>query len=134
MGTARRDKLKKHFSLKPDVVTFIILLAGLCREGMLEKALKLFNTWISKGRKFDATTYNKMISSLCREGRFKDAFDEVYEMKKKKPVPDHYTFNIIQGALINACKLQEAEDFKSKMVEKGSANSIGRGAECSDYF
>ncbi|KAJ0013732.1 hypothetical protein Pint_21734 [Pistacia integerrima] len=91
---------------------------------MLEKALKLFNTWISKGRTIDAVTYNTMISSLCKEVRFKDAFDLLSEMKEKKLGPDHYTFTIIHGALTDAGRLQEAEDFKSKMVEEGKLKDL----------
>ncbi|KAJ0102357.1 hypothetical protein Patl1_06174 [Pistacia atlantica] len=108
------DEMKEK-KIVPSVVTYNIIIAGLCRsekteqaidkmnellenglipnettyntiihgEGMLEKALKLFNTWISKGRTIDAVTYNTMIS-----------------------------------------RLQEAEDFKSKMVEEGKVKDL----------
>ncbi|KAJ0046236.1 hypothetical protein Pint_06491 [Pistacia integerrima] len=60
-------------SFKPDVFTCNILLRGLCRKGMLEKALKLFNTWISKGRTIDAASRSEDFKSkMVEEGKLKD--------------------------------------------------------------
>eukprot|EP00257_Ricinus_communis_P028154 XP_025015568.1 pentatricopeptide repeat-containing protein At2g16880 [Ricinus communis] len=105
-------------SFKPDLFTCNILLRGLCTEGMLDNALKLFNTWISKGKAIDAVTYNTIISGLCKEGRFEEAFDLLAEMEEKKLGPDCYTYNAILCALADAGRM-EAEEFMSKIVEQG---------------
>ncbi|XWS75108.1 hypothetical protein CRYUN_Cryun01aG0056700 [Craigia yunnanensis] len=86
---------------------------------MLEKALKLFNTWILKGKAIDEVTYNTMISGLCKEGRFEVAFHLVSEMKERNLGPDHYTYNAILGALTSAGRMNEAEELIKKMVEVG---------------
>lgn len=104
---------------KPDVFTCNILLRGLCREGMLEKALKLFNTWVSKGKDIDVVTYNTLISSLCKEGKFENAYDLLTEMEERKLGPDQSTYNEILGALTDAGRIKEAEEFRLKMVESG---------------
>ena len=120
-------------SFKLDVFTCNILLHGLCREGMLENALKLFNTWISKGKTIDTVTYNTLISSLCKDGRFEDAFDLLEEMEEKKLGPDQYTYNAILGVLTDAGRIKEAEEFMSKMVEMGKlsdqSSQLGKGQD-----
>lgn len=107
-------------SFKPDVFTCNILLRGLCREGMIEKALKLFNTWISKGKSVDTVTYNTVITSLCKEGRLDEAFDLVAKMEENKLGPDHFTYNAILSALTHAGRIEEATKFMSKMIETGN--------------
>ena len=120
-------------SFKLDVFTCNILLHGLCREGMLENALKLFNTWISKGKTIDTVTYNTLISSLCKDGRFEDAFDLLEGMEEKKLGPDQYTYNAILGVLTDAGRIKEAEEFMSKMVEMGKLSDqslqLGKGQD-----
>ena len=100
---------------------------------MLEKALKLFNTWISKGKAIDVVTYNTLISSLCKEGRFEDVFDLLAEMEEKKLGPDQYTYNAILSALTDAGRIKEAEEFMSKIGEMGKLpdqpSQLGKGQD-----
>ncbi|PIM99275.1 hypothetical protein CDL12_28235 [Handroanthus impetiginosus] len=102
-------------SFKPDIYTCNILLRGLCREGMLEKATKLFNTWVSKGKVLDAVKHNTLITALCKEGRLEHSLNLVAEMEEKILGPDSYTFNAIIGALNDAGKTKEAEELLPKM-------------------
>ncbi|XVE99376.1 hypothetical protein REPUB_Repub03eG0192700 [Reevesia pubescens] len=120
MCTARRGKLRKHLNstnkmvenlFKSDVFTCNILLSGLCSEGLREKGLKIFNTWISKGKAVDGVTYNTMISSLCKEGIFEAAIHLVSEMEERNLGPDHYTYTAILGALTSAGRMNGEEEF-----------------------
>ncbi|KAL2932381.1 hypothetical protein RDABS01_006400 [Bienertia sinuspersici] len=74
---------------KPNVYTCNILLRGLCSDGMLEKAIKLFHTW---------------------EGRFEDALNLVNDMIENELGPDKYTYN----AFVNAGRTAEAEEFRQE--------------------
>ena len=40
-------------------------------------------------------------------------------MKERNLGPDHFTYNAILGALTSAGRMNEAEEFMSKMVEVG---------------
>ncbi|KVI06902.1 Pentatricopeptide repeat-containing protein [Cynara cardunculus var. scolymus] len=119
-------KMMKEMSgrgLQMDSVTVSTVLHALCLEknkGLLEKAITLFNTWISKGKTVDAVTYNTLVSCLCKEGRFEDAMDLVAEMKEKNLGPDRYTYNAVLVTLTDAGRREEAEDLMSKMIEWGN--------------
>ncbi|KAJ6432807.1 hypothetical protein OIU84_019939 [Salix udensis] len=130
--------------LKMDSVTLNTMLHALCRERKLDeahdllcsahrrgyfvdekvclkKALKLFNTWISKGKDVDAVSYNTIILALCKEKRFGEAFDLLAEMEEKKLGPDYYTYNAILSGLTDAGRMKDAEEFISKIAEKGKS-------------
>ncbi|MED6145120.1 hypothetical protein PIB30_022118 [Stylosanthes scabra] len=104
-------------SFQSDVITCNILLRGLCKAGMLEKAFNLFNTWIIKGKPVDAVTYNTLISALCKEGKLDEAFDLMIEMEGKKLGPDRYTYTAIIGGLTHAGRTEEAKKFMEKLLE-----------------
>ncbi|KAH9612799.1 hypothetical protein KSS87_005484 [Heliosperma pusillum] len=86
---------------------------------MLEKAIKLFHTWISKGKEVDTVTYNTLIACLCKEGRLEDALEFVKDMVNNKLEPDKYTYNAIFNALIGAGRTAEAEEFRESMIKTG---------------
>ncbi|KAL2936527.1 hypothetical protein RDABS01_000349 [Bienertia sinuspersici] len=92
---------------KPNVYTCNILLRGLCSDGMLEKAIKLFHTWVSKGKEVDAVT------NLCKEGRFEDALNLVNDMIENELGPDKYTYN----AFVNAGRTAEAEEIQAGKLQ-----------------
>lgn len=83
------------------------------------RPIKLFHTWVSKGKEVDAVTYNTLITSLCKEGRIEDALNLVKDMMENKLGPDQYTYNAIFNALVSSGRTTEAEEFRESMLQDG---------------
>ena len=49
----------------PDVQTFNVLVATLCKEGMLIKAKEVFDGMIQRGIEPNTVTYNSLIEGYC---------------------------------------------------------------------
>ena len=55
---------------KPDVMTYSTIIDSLCKDEMVDDALKLFNEMIlHKGILPDVVTYSSLIRGLCNQGR-----------------------------------------------------------------
>ncbi|KAJ4800028.1 Actin-depolymerizing factor [Rhynchospora pubera] len=51
---------------EPDVVTYSILIDGLCKNGEIERAVELLHSTKSEGHEPDVVTCNILIDSLCK--------------------------------------------------------------------
>ncbi|XP_019083085.1 PREDICTED: pentatricopeptide repeat-containing protein At1g63070, mitochondrial-like [Camelina sativa] len=102
----------------PSIVTYNILLDGLCKNWKLEKALAgnvedgwdLFCTLNLKGVKPNVVTYTTMISGFCRKGLKNEAGALFNKMKEDGPLPNSDTYNtLIRAHLRDGDRAASAE-------------------------
>ncbi|KAL8482834.1 hypothetical protein ACS0TY_025755 [Phlomoides rotata] len=86
----------------PDIVTYTILIGGLCKAGKLDVARDLFNQLPSKGLQPDARTYKTIIGALYEKGYAEEARYLRMEMKKKNGCKSKDVTSVKQNVL---CKV-----------------------------
>ncbi|XLR24856.1 hypothetical protein S83_052756 [Arachis hypogaea] len=87
-------------NLDLNIVTYSVVLRGMCHAGKLNDALELFSCLPAKVLKPDVYTYTIMIQGLCGEGLLIDAEEMLMNMEEHDCLPDSCTYNVfIQGLL-----------------------------------
>ncbi|GAB2213898.1 hypothetical protein Droror1_Dr00018222 [Drosera rotundifolia] len=72
----RLAKIKEMLEkgLEPDIITYSMLMDGLCHSMKVEMALKLWRLVLREGLKADVTMHNIIIHGLSSDGKPEDAF------------------------------------------------------------
>ncbi|MBA0840951.1 hypothetical protein Goarm_003486 [Gossypium armourianum] len=75
----------------PNLVTYLILLDGLCKSGTLEDALKFFRA----GLELNITSYTIVIDGLCKVEHMEDAKELFRELSVNVLKPNVYTYAVV---------------------------------------
>ncbi|CAM8901559.1 unnamed protein product [Rhodiola kirilowii] len=124
------QKMKTHLGCTPNIVTYGVLLKGLCSTGNSRIAFNLHEQ-IADGThdlsgvlQINFICYSTLIDGLCKDG-FIDKAEELFlEMKKKDISPDVITYNIVIGGLCRAGKWEEAQAMFHEMLDQGLSPNI----------
>uniref|UniRef100_A0A803KN83 Pentatricopeptide repeat-containing protein n=1 Tax=Chenopodium quinoa TaxID=63459 RepID=A0A803KN83_CHEQI len=91
--------------IRPDIVTYNILMDSLCEAGQLEDAAKFFSDLVLKGLQPSLKTYNILVKGFCKKGLMNEANDVLRKMEKDgclsediflvMTFPRHYTTAIL---------------------------------------
>ncbi|KAL0323928.1 UNVERIFIED_CONTAM: Pentatricopeptide repeat-containing protein, mitochondrial [Sesamum calycinum] len=87
------DMLAKD--IVPDVVTYSVLVRGLCNKGQLENARKILEEMLKKSITPNVLIYNTLIAGYFREGNLQEAFRLHDEMLDRGLAPDDTTYDIL---------------------------------------
>ncbi|KAF2291830.1 hypothetical protein GH714_035777 [Hevea brasiliensis] len=130
---------------KPDVVSCNTLLMGLCNNGKVDEAMKLFSA-VLKDVKYiepDVITFNCLIQGLCKEDQLDEAA-EIYNMMIERGIsgniqsaeellkdmfqmgltPDAFTYSIIINRFSKLGQLEQAKLAFDRMISSGFKPSI----------
>ncbi|XP_074286115.1 uncharacterized protein LOC141611471 isoform X3 [Silene latifolia] len=102
--------------VKPDVVTYNLLLDGLLKDAQIDTAISL-----AKRLGPDVTTYTTMIKGLCRQGLLGDATKLLKEMADNGCPPNERTYNTILQGFLKASDIATALDHHRVMRRQGFA-------------
>ncbi|KAF3550124.1 hypothetical protein DY000_02005065 [Brassica cretica] len=133
----------------PDIVTYKILLDGLCDKGELEMALDILDKMRKRKMEFDISVYNIIIHGMCNASKIDDAWDLFCSLPLRGAVtalgtsgrstsfrpylnylnfracrgvkPNVITHNIMIGGLCKKGSLSKADMLFRKMGEDGIA-------------
>jgi pentatricopeptide repeat protein len=81
--------------------------------------MKLFESWVEKGKKVDVITYNTLIQALCKDGDVDTALRFFADMEVRGLQPDTFTYNVVLSALSEAGRSEEAQNMLHKLDESG---------------
>ncbi|KAG2277497.1 hypothetical protein Bca52824_060052 [Brassica carinata] len=76
------EDMEKREGMYVDIVTYSIIIRGMCRSGKVREAWCLFCSLALKGVKPDAIAYRTMIAGLSRKGRRREADKLCRKMKE----------------------------------------------------
>ncbi|XP_074319138.1 uncharacterized protein LOC141656164 [Silene latifolia] len=96
--------------MAPEIVTYSILINGLCEAGRLVEAAKVFSFLVVKRLRPNVTTYTTMVKVLCRQGLLGDATKLLKEMADNGCPPNGRTYNTIIKGFLNANDITMALD------------------------
>lgn len=122
-GVGRMDDAYDHFQmmkregLRPNQVTFCILINGHIAAGEIDQAIGLFNQMNADGCVPDKTVYNTLLKGLCQAGRLSHVFSVFYSMHKRGFVPKKATYeHLLECFCANCLSIPAFNMFKEMIV------------------
>ncbi|KAL0400613.1 UNVERIFIED_CONTAM: hypothetical protein Slati_4091200 [Sesamum latifolium] len=111
-------------SCKPDIRAYSAVIDGLCKDKMVDDALRLLSRMIDKGISPNVVTCNSIIKGLCVVGRWKDVKDLLNEMLDNKISPNVWTCNILVDAFCKEGMVEEAENVLDITMQRSICPDI----------
>ncbi|XP_078151288.1 pentatricopeptide repeat-containing protein At2g01740-like [Carex rostrata] len=114
------DKLPKLGSI-PDVISYNILIKGLCSKGNTNLVLQLFFKMAKHGGEYEpsAITYNTVIDELCKVGELAKAFGLYKQMYLARIIPNTVTYTSLIDELSKKGEIEKAKELLHSMISKG---------------
>ncbi|OMO64391.1 hypothetical protein CCACVL1_21797 [Corchorus capsularis] len=122
----------KENDIRPDAVTFGILMNHLCKVGRVDDAMEILNK-MSEETGYDGVSieadivmYNTVINGLCKVGRQEEGLQLMERMRSMKGVkPKAATYNCLIGGFCRVGEIERGmELFEQMKEEKVSPNVI----------
>ncbi|GKV44168.1 hypothetical protein SLEP1_g51374 [Rubroshorea leprosula] len=113
------EEMKNSFGIKPDLVTYTILIDNVCNSKNLREATRLLGVLNECGFKPDCFVYNTIMKGYCMLSRGSEAIEVFNKMKEEGVEPDLVTYNTLIFGLSKAGRVKEARKYLDIMVEKG---------------
>ncbi|GAV78568.1 PPR_1 domain-containing protein/PPR_2 domain-containing protein [Cephalotus follicularis] len=113
------DEMKTAFDIKPDLVTYTILIDNVCNTKNLREATRLVGVLSESGFKPDCFVYNTIMKGYCMLSRGSEAVAIFKKMKEEGVEPDLVTYNTLIFGLSKAGRVNEARKYLKTMVETG---------------
>ncbi|KAG8499351.1 hypothetical protein CXB51_005869 [Gossypium anomalum] len=118
--------------LGPNIVTFGILIDGLCKVGKLTVARRYFVCRVKyveegsfllqkmnkDGVLANSVTYNSLIDRYCKVGNMEKAFEICFQMKENGVEPNVITFSTLINGYCKIGNMEATVGFYSEMVIK----------------
>ncbi|PIA41686.1 hypothetical protein AQUCO_02200247v1 [Aquilegia coerulea] len=115
----------KERRIKASVVTYNILIHGLCMEGNFLKAFELADQMEGEiGISPDVVTYNCLLNNLCNRRQVEDACRLVLKMLVKGCQPDLISINTLINGMITVGRPKDASKLFEHMREDIAAHSV----------
>ncbi|KAF8406706.1 hypothetical protein HHK36_008798 [Tetracentron sinense] len=108
----------------PDLITYSIIIDGLCKAGRLDEAKKKLVEMMSKNLDPDSIIYDTFIRGFCKHGKLSSAFRVLREMEKKGCNKSTKTYNSLILGLRNANQIDEMFGLMNEMKERGISPNV----------
>ncbi|XP_008232205.1 PREDICTED: pentatricopeptide repeat-containing protein At5g16420, mitochondrial [Prunus mume] len=109
--------------LIPSVMTYNMLIAGLCEVGELCEAGRLWDDMVEKGCAPNAFTYNMLIKGFCKIGKAEEGIRILEEMLDKGCLPNKSTYGMLIEGLCDLGKESEVTKVISLAMSNGDIES-----------
>ncbi|KAF4382786.1 hypothetical protein G4B88_021569 [Cannabis sativa] len=109
---------------RPDLITYSIIISGLCKAGKLDEAKKKFAEMMGKKLHPDSVIYDTFIHSFCKEGKITSAFRVLKDMEKKGCSKSLQTYNSLILGLGGKNQIFEIYGLLDDMKEKGVSPDV----------
>ncbi|CAM8907128.1 unnamed protein product [Rhodiola kirilowii] len=110
--------------LQLDSICYNTLIDGLCKDGLIDRAMELFLEMKKKEISPDVITYNIVIGGLCRAGKWEEAQAMYGEMLHHGLEPSVVTFTVLINALGKMGKGKEARELFLVMIQTGQMPNV----------
>ncbi|XP_050238515.1 pentatricopeptide repeat-containing protein At3g61520, mitochondrial [Mercurialis annua] len=115
----------KEMEIKPNVVTFGILINHLCKFRRVDEALDVFRS-MSEGKESDgfliepdAVIFNTLIDGHCKVGRQEEGLDLMQKMKLQGCAPTTVTYNCLIDGYCKAGEIERGLELFDEMHREG---------------
>ncbi|GJY74657.1 pentatricopeptide repeat-containing protein [Tanacetum coccineum] len=112
----------KETGLIPNAVS---MLHGLCSDGLVHDAMKLFGEMRERGSIPEVVIYTAVVEGFCKSGKLDEAVRIFRKMEKNGIVPNAFSYGVIVQGLCKGGRLDDAFEFCLEMVEAGHSPNLG---------
>ncbi|XP_073098671.1 uncharacterized protein [Elaeis guineensis] len=103
----------------PDRVTYLTLIAGLCRAGRIEEAWGVLDQMLEERLMPTVEAYTCIVHGYCSAGRIEEAKRLMGTMEALGCRPDVVTYSILVEALCRTAEFEEVEKILRESASKG---------------
>ncbi|VVB09572.1 unnamed protein product [Arabis nemorensis] len=114
------EKMKEG-GLIPNAVA---MLDGLCKDGLVQEAMKLFGLMRDKGIIPEIVIYTAVVEGFCKAHKIEDAKRIFRKMQANGIAPNAFSYGVLVQGLYNCNMLDDALDFCGEMLESGHSPNV----------
>ncbi|KAK4354814.1 hypothetical protein RND71_027008 [Anisodus tanguticus] len=114
-------KKMKETGLIPNAVA---MLDGLCKDGLVQEAMKLFGLMREKGTIPEVVIYTAVVEGFCKAQKFDDAVRIFRKMQGNGIIPNAFSYGILIRGLSQGKRLDDALVFCLEMLEAGHSPNL----------
>ncbi|PIN24009.1 hypothetical protein CDL12_03252 [Handroanthus impetiginosus] len=114
-------KKMKETGLIPNAVA---MLDGLCKDGLVQEAMKLFGLMREKGTIPEVVVYTAVVEGFCKAHKFDDAVRIFKKMQSNGVVPNVFSFQVLIQGLCSGKRLEDAYEYTIEMLEAGHSPNL----------
>ncbi|KAJ9153279.1 hypothetical protein P3X46_026735 [Hevea brasiliensis] len=114
-------KKMKETGLIPNAVA---MLDGLCKDGLVQEAMKLFGLMREKGTMPDVVVYTAVVDGFCKAHKLDDAKRIFRKMLDNGIAPNAFSYTVLIQGLYKCKLLDDAVDFSFQMLDAGHSPSV----------
>ncbi|KAL6964168.1 hypothetical protein U1Q18_035226 [Sarracenia purpurea var. burkii] len=124
-------KKMKETGLIPNAVA---MLDGLCKDGLVQEAMKLFGLMREKGTIPEVVIYTAVVEGFCQAQKLDDATRIFRKMQKNGISPNSFSYTILIQGLCKGNRLEDAFDLCVEMLEAGHSPNLATFTGLVDGF
>ncbi|XP_034697097.1 pentatricopeptide repeat-containing protein At3g13160, mitochondrial-like [Vitis riparia] len=113
------SELPSKLSVEPDLVSYNIVIKGLCDMGSMDSAVGMLDEMEKKSLEPDLITFNTLLNRYYTSGRFLDGEKIWGRMEKKNILPDIRSYNAKLVGLVSEKRMLEGIGLVEEMQTKG---------------
>ncbi|XP_057961120.1 pentatricopeptide repeat-containing protein At5g16420, mitochondrial [Malania oleifera] len=107
----------------PSVLVYNTLIAGMCEQGELHGAGRLWDDMVEKGYSPNAFTYNMLIKGFCKVGNAREGVRVLEEMLDKGCLPNKLTYSILIEGLYESKKEGDVTKILHMAASRGGVDT-----------
>ncbi|KAI3706687.1 hypothetical protein L6452_24604 [Arctium lappa] len=111
----------KETGLIPNAVA---MLHGLCSDGLVQEAMKLFALMRERGSIPDVVVYTAVVEGFCKSQKPDEAMRIFKKMQNNGIVPNAFSYGVLVQGLCRGKRLDDALEFCVEMVEAGHSPNL----------
>ncbi|KVH90496.1 Pentatricopeptide repeat-containing protein [Cynara cardunculus var. scolymus] len=111
----------KETGLIPNAVA---MLHGLCSDGLVQEAMKLFGLMRERGSIPEVVVYTAVVEGFCKSQKPDEAMRIFKKMQNNGIVPNAFSYGVLVQGLYKGKRLDEALEFCVEMVEAGHSPNL----------
>ncbi|KAK9081533.1 hypothetical protein Syun_030857 [Stephania yunnanensis] len=118
------DQIVEEGLVKPDVLTYTLMIKGLCKVGLVDDAMKVFDEMTCRP---SLVTYNVVVDGLCKKGLMESAREVLGKMVEEEGgdcLPDTVTFTTLIDGYCKRGELEEARKCMGEMVKRNCEPNV----------
>ncbi|KAK3007613.1 hypothetical protein RJ639_014264 [Escallonia herrerae] len=124
-------KKMKETGLIPNAVA---MLDGLCKDGLVQEAMKLFGLMRDKGTIPEVVIYTAVVDGFCKAHKLDDAKRIFRKMQNNGIAPNAFSYTVLIQGLCKGKSLDDALDLCVEMLEAGHSPNLATFTGLVDGF
>ncbi|KAI8527215.1 hypothetical protein RHMOL_Rhmol12G0058300 [Rhododendron molle] len=124
-------KKLKETGLIPNAVA---MLDGLCKDGLVQEAMKLFSLMREKGTIPEVVIYTAVVEGFCKAQKLDDAKRIFGKMKSNGISPNAFSYAVLIRGLCKGKRLEDAVEICVEMLDAGHSPNLATFTGLVDAF